>query len=159
MKGLACIALAVVAGCAGSDANVEGNYTIAVTNRDNGCNLANWMVGNQATGIQVTMLQEGSNVTATIEGLVGGYVELALGARTFTGTIDGDELTLALIGTRAQSSGNCAFTYNATLLGTAAGDTLTGRIEYTAATNGNPDCAALAGCVTYQDFNGTRPPQ
>jgi len=39
------------------------------------------------------------------------------------------------------------------------GDTMTGRINYTPATNGNSDCAAVSGCLTYQEFNGSRPPQ
>jgi hypothetical protein len=26
-------------------------------------------------------------------------------------------------------------------------------------TNGNSDCAAVSGCLTYQEFNGSRPPQ
>ncbi|MDX2090996.1 MAG: hypothetical protein SFX73_24265 [Kofleriaceae bacterium] len=158
MKHFAGFLLLVAVGCGGSDANVEGNWTISVTNRDNGCNLANWTVGSQATGIGVTITQDGDAVTADIEGIVGGLVDLALGASVFSGDVDGDEITLGLFGTRGQQSGNCSFTYNATILGTVNGDTMTGRIEYSAATNNNPDCAALEACVTFQEFNGTRPP-
>lgn len=159
MKRFAGLALFCVVGCGSDPANVEGNFTIAVTSRDNGCNLANWTVGNQAAGIQVTIAQEGEDVSATIEGLVGAYVTAALGSNMYNGTIDGESLDLALFGSRNQASGNCAFTYNSYIRGSVNGDTLTGRIDYTAATNGNPDCAAIEGCISYQDFNGTRPPQ
>lgn len=131
---------------------------MSVTNRDNGCNLANWTVGNQATGIGVLITQDGSTVTADVEGVVGGVLDLALGSSEFAGDIDGDEVTLELFGTRGQQSGNCSFTYNATIKGEVNGDTMTGRLEYSAATNNNPDCAALEACVTFQEFNGTRPP-
>lgn len=159
MRNLAWILVGWLSTGCGTDANVEGNYTMAITNRDNGCSLANWTVGAQSTGINILVTQEGDNVTATIQGLVGGYVALALGSAVYTGTIDGDELSLDLYGTRPQAMGNCAFTYNSAIEGVADGDTMTGRVEYRAATNGNPDCAAIEGCLTYQDFNGTRPPQ
>lgn len=155
MKHLAWFLLVAV-GC-GSDANVEGNWTMAVTSRDNGCNFANWVVGNQASGIPVQIGQEGSDVTATITGAVGGLVSLWIGSNVFTGKIDGDSLDLELYG-RAMQSGNCSFSYNAILTGDVNGDTMTGRIDYVGKTNNNPDCAAIEGCVSFQEFNGTRPP-
>lgn len=159
MRALAWPLLGCLIACGGDPADVEGNYTIAVTNRDNGCNFQNWTVGNQATNIAVTISQEGENVSATIEGATGGFVELVLGSRTYAGTIDGDSMSLDLFGSRSQNSGNCAFTYNSRIVADANGDALTGRVEYRAAGNGNPDCAAIDGCLSYQDFNGTRPPQ
>ena len=74
------------------------------------------------------------------------------------GDVDGNDFVLELFGTPSQNSGNCTFTYNSVIDGAISGDTLTGRIEYRAATNGNPDCAAITGCVSFQEFNGTRPP-
>jgi len=156
MKHLAWFLLVAV-GCGGGDANVEGTWSIAVTNRDNGCALANWQVGNQAANIPVEIVQEDSDVNATITGAVGGYVALVLGSNVFTGGVDGDALTLELYG-RAQQQGNCSFSYNAVLLGDVDGDTMTGRIDYRGVTNNNPDCAAIEGCVSFQEFNGTRPP-
>lgn len=131
---------------------------MAVTNRDNGCNFANWTEGDQATGIGVQIAQDGSDVNATITGATGAYLSLVLGSNVFTGDVDGDDLTLTLFGTRSATSGNCTFTYNAELSGDVNGDTMTGRIDYTAKGNGNPDCAPIDGCVTFQEFNGTRPP-
>ena len=157
MRSWGLILLACV-GCSSDPADVEGNYTIAVTNRDNGCNFGNWMVGAQNAGIPVTVTQTDTTVSAKIEGATGGFVALALGSATYVGDIDGDHLQLDLFGTRSQTSGNCAFTYNSAIIGDVDGDTLTGRVEYTAATNNNPDCAAIEGCLSYQEFNGTRPP-
>lgn len=157
MRSLGLILLACV-GCSSDPANVEGNYTIAVTNRDNGCAFANWMVGGQSAGIPVTVTQTDTMVSAKIEGVTGSFVALALGSATYSGKIDGDHLELDLYGTRSQMSGNCAFTYNSVIVGDVDGDTLTGRVEYTAATNNNPDCTAIEGCLSFQEFNGTRPP-
>lgn len=152
---------ALLAAC-GSDepANVEGNYTVAVSNRDNGCNFANYTVGDTQSGIPVMITQEGANVTATVMGLTGAGLNLALGSNVFSGTVDGDMLDLDLFGTRPQMQGTCTYTYNAKILGDVTRDTLTGRVNYSAATTtpSNPDCASIQGCLTFQEFNGTRPP-
>jgi hypothetical protein len=153
------VSLILFAACGGGDANVEGDFTVAVTNRDNGCMFENWVIGESSSGIPVTIAQDGTDVAASIEGGVGAFFDLVLGAHVYTGTVNGNDLFLELFGTRGQQMGNCSFTYNSIIDGSISGDTLTGRIEYTAKTNGNPDCAALEGCVTFQDFNGTRPPQ
>jgi hypothetical protein len=145
-------------GCGGEDADVAGNYTIAVTSRQNGCELDNWMEGDTASGITATITQSGSAVTATLDGLVGAYYNAVFGSASFTGTVDGDDLELQIIGTRSATEGNCTYTFNAILNATIDGDTLTGTIDYQAATNDQPDCAALEGCTSTQDFNGTRPP-
>ena len=160
MQRFACSFLIIAAACGGdSDANVAGDFTIALTNRDNGCELENWVVGNQATNIPVVITQSGADVTATVNGAAGVVLDLALGARVYTGTVDGNDLLLELFGTRGQQRGNCSFTFNSNIDASISGDTLTGRIDYRAATNANPDCAPLEGCVSFQEFNGTRPPQ
>ena len=41
-----------------SDADVASDYTIALTNRDNGCMFENWTVGEQANGIPVIVTQD-----------------------------------------------------------------------------------------------------
>ena len=160
MKGWILAALASVAGC-GGDADVAGNYTVALTNGTNGCNLSNVPPGDTASGISLVITQDGSKVTATIEGLARVYLEALLGngKNVFTGSVDGDELSVESLGTRTNTTGNCTYTYNATIGGTLDGDVLRGRIDYRAADNGNPDCSQVHGCVTFQDYNGTRPPQ
>jgi len=37
-----------------------------------------------------------------------------------------------------------------------SGDTLDGQIDYTSATNGNPDCAGIESCDSFQELTGTR---
>jgi hypothetical protein len=151
--------LAVLAGCASGPVDAQGNYTVAVTNRDNGCNFQNWVVGKQSTGISVVITQQNANATADVQGLAVIGLDALLGGHTFTGKVNGNELDLSLQGTNATTTGNCTYTYNGMIAATLSGDTLTGRISYSAATNGNSDCASIQGCVTFQDFNGTRPPQ
>ncbi len=138
---------------------MAGDYTIALTNRDNGCNLANWTVGEQSSNIPVVIAQDGSTATANVMAGAGVVLDLALGSHLYEGEIDGDELFLELFGSRSQTQGNCTFTFNSEIDASIDGDTLTGVINYKAATVGNPDCAPLEGCVSFQEFNGTRPPQ
>lgn len=146
------------AACGGDDADVEGEYTIALTNRDNGCQLENWQVGAMSSGIPVVITQEGSEVSASVEGGAGVVLDIALGSHIYSGSIDGDDLFLELFGTRAQAMNTCSYTFNSVIDARASGDALEGRIEYRAVTNGSPDCASLEGCVSFQEFNGTRPP-
>lgn len=150
---------AILVGCGSDPINAEGTYSIAVTSRDNGCNFDNWTVGNTASNIEVVITQEGGAANAEVKGVTGGVLDLWLGARTFIGEVDGDELFLRLTGTRSQTTGNCTWTVNGEIDATLTGDVLVGRINYVGATNDASDCAPIEGCVTYQDFNGTRPPQ
>ena len=149
----------LLAAACGSPANVAGNFSVNLTNKDNGCNFTNWTVGNMTTGVPVTITQSGGNVTATITGPAGLYVGAVLGSATFTGTVSGDTLDLILYGTHSATMGNCTYTVNAELKGTITGDVLDGTIDYKSATNGSPDCGAVQGCTSEQAFNGTRPPQ
>jgi hypothetical protein len=155
------LVLGVVAACGSDDpANVEGNYTVAITNRDNGCNLANWTVGDTSQGIAVQITQEGTEASATVMGVTGGVLNLFLGSSTFSGDVDGTDLDLDLFGTRPQMQDTCTYTFNARIVGDIEGDVLQGRVEYRAATTtpNNPDCSSIQGCLTFQEFNGTRPP-
>ena len=152
-----CVGLCVAA-CGGSDdLDAAGDYTIALTNRTNGCNIASWTEGASSTAT-VTLTQSGSNVTAVVTGLGAVALEVALGGHSYTGRITGGTLELDLFGTRSNSSGNCTYTLNSKIHGVLDGDVLTGQINYTSATNGNPDCAAITTCDSFQDFTGSRPP-
>lgn len=150
-------ALASLTAC-GSDANVEGNYTMAVTNGENGCTITNWTVGQQNTGIPVTIRQEGTEVSAEVMGAAGIGLGLLLGTNLFTGGVDGDDIDLKIIGSSQFRTGMCAYTFNADLRGSLDGDALSGDILYRAQTNDHADCAAIQGCVSVQKYNGTRPP-
>ncbi len=154
------LGLALVAACGSSSpADVAGDYTMAVTERDNGCNLANWTPGMSFTGVMVTITQSGANATTTVMGLGGLGVGATFGTNVFTGTVDGDNLDLKVLGTKSNTTGNCTYTYNGDIKATLTGDALAGRLNITGAGNGNPDCAGITGCLSYEDFNGTRPPK
>ena len=146
-----------VAACSGDNGNAAGDYMVSVTNRDNGCGIASWMVGtsNSAT---VTLTQSDNNVTASVTGLGAVALELLVGGHTYTGEINGDTLDLHLFGTRSNMMGNCTYTFNSEIHAALSGDVLTGQIDYLSATNNNPDCASINNCRSSQDFNGTRPP-
>lgn len=152
------LALAAALGCGGDPADVAGTYTVAVTNGDNGCMFQEWTVGDSITGISVVITQDGSEATATVEGLIGAFLALALGSNEFSGDVDGSSLELTLLGTVPANQGNCTYTTNSTMTAELDGDVLQGQIAYEFATNENPDCFALERCVTLQNFNGTRPP-
>ncbi len=155
MNRLAWILL--VAAACGSDANVAGNYQVSLTNKDNGCSIGNWMVGAQPTAT-ATVVQDGSNVTLMVNGLAGVAIAVLLGTNEYRGDVSGDDVRLEVIGTAGMTTGNCAYTYNSTIEATLSGDTMAGRIEYRAATNGGTDCGTRTNCLSFQDFNATRPP-
>jgi hypothetical protein len=151
--------LAAIASCGSDPADVAGNYSTAVTNRENGCNFDNYTEGESSSNIPVVITQEGEDATATVGGVAGGVLDFWLGSRAFAGTVDGNNVDLTLFGENSFNDGNCSFTFNAELTAEVDGDVITGNIRYRAATNNNPDCSAIEGCVTRQEFNGTRPPQ
>src|SRR5258706_9966865 len=100
------VVVLALAGCGGGSVDVTGSYTVSVTNGANGCNAVNWTVGSSATGIPVTIAQDGSNATATVEGLTGAYLQAGLGSRVFAGDVSGHDLNLELIGTTQQTQGS-----------------------------------------------------
>ena len=151
------VLLAVLAGCGTDPAQVAGNYTVALTNRTNGCNYANWQVDQSTSGVAVQFTQTDTSISATVNGLAGGALSLVLGTNVFTGSIDGNALDLKITGTVGQTMGNCAYTRNAEIVATYANNSISGSVRYTNADNGNSDC--VPGCVSLQDFAGSRPPQ
>jgi hypothetical protein len=139
--------------------NAAGEYTVSITNGANGCNLAPWTVGETATGIPFTIEQDGSSVTGTVMEGPGAWVQFLFGTNQFAGTVSGSDITMELVSKRTLQEGNCVYTINAKVTAETSGDVLTGTIDYTKQTNNNPDCDGIEGCITRQEFNGTRPPQ
>jgi hypothetical protein len=158
-----CIALVSVlalSACGEDDVDPTGEYTVAVTNGENGCMFANWTVGQQASGISLTItnLADGT-VTADVGGATRVVLDLILGKHVFTGSVDGDELNLTATGEQGVTEGNCAYTLNADVDATLDGDFLEGTITYRFQTNQGTDCGYRDTCTTVQAFNGTRPPR
>jgi hypothetical protein len=140
-----------------SPAYVAGNYTIAITNKENGCHYANWTDGQMTSGIPFTISQTGDMVTGQVGGLAGAYVTVILGANAFTGTVSGSSFVMDLTG-RAGAQGNCAYTTHAQITGSISGDAITGTLRYTDQTNNGTDCGDLNTCESSQAFTGVRPP-
>ena len=137
---------------------VAGDYTLSLTKRDNGCDFDNWNEGDTTSNVGMIITQDGKNITGTVEGLWGAFLNTWLGSKVYTGTVGGSDLTMTIIGTHSATSGNCTYTFNSSVDATLDGDLLEGWVEYTAATNDNPDCSTIEGCVSRHQFNGTRPP-
>ena len=148
-------------GCGGGDsppADVAGNYTIAVTNEENACELENWTAGETAMNIPLAVTQSGASVTGTLGGLVATWFDVIVGDHTFEGDVSGATVEMTLFGTRNYTSGGCAATLLVELHGVLSGDLLQGTVRYSFETNGSPECGTLATCANIQRFNGTRPP-
>jgi hypothetical protein len=148
--------MALVCAAACSDANVAGNYTAAIINRADPCSIG-WTVDDRSNAT-LTVTQEGSDVTLLVNGLAGYFVANILGTNTFAGDVDGDDVNLEVTGNARKMSGNCEFTFNGKVIASQNGDTMSGRVEYRAATNGHADCGSRQSCVSTQEFNATRPP-
>lgn len=157
------VAIAILAACSDSTLPPEdltGNYTVAVTNRENGCNFQNWTVGQSSTNISMTVTQQGSNgITAVIGGAAGAYLILVMNTATFTGSVSGPTGTMTATGSRTGQQGNCAYTLNANATISLAGNAINGSITYVPKTNGGTDCGVLNTCSSRQELSGSRPPK
>ena len=149
----------VLGACGGEPADVSGEYSVALTYDANGCAIEGWTEGDSLSGIPVTIAQEGAEVSAEVGGLIAVFLDFGFGSNVYEGTVDGSSIDLDLFGTIPLQDGNCTYTINSSIDATLQGDSLVGEIRYTAATNDNPDCASVDGCVSVQRFNGNRPPQ
>jgi hypothetical protein len=159
MPRKALLAVLLALGCGSeSPANVAGTYTLALTVQQTDCGILNGAVGDTSSGTQVVITQTGADVTCQLQGAAGILFAVAFGTDTFTGKVAGNSLDMSIAGTMPGSSGTCAFTRNAHLQAKLSGDTLTGSVTYTFATNKTADCGTQDTCKDIQAFNGTRPP-
>src|SRR5689334_18211446 len=105
----------VLGACSGSDASTpqpaadfSGKYTVSLTNQANGCNYANWQVGQTAQGIPFDITQTGANVTGQVQGLAN-ITFAILGIGALTGTASGGTASLSNVGTTSLKQGQCAY--------------------------------------------------
>jgi hypothetical protein len=161
MKRLTCLAALALAACS-SPADIAGDYSVSVTNETNGCSFMNFTVGAQSTGVTVTITQSGGDATANVTGLNAIGLDVVLGTHMFSGTVAGDSVNLNAIGTIQNTSGSCTYTYNGVIAATAdpGANSVSGTLTYTGASNNPSGCTGttIVGCMTSQNFNGTRPP-
>ena len=152
------------ASCAGGEGelppvDVAGVYSLTIVNRENGCRFTDWRVDAVANDVPLTLTQDGTDVVGVVGGLIGGYLQLAVGSNQLIGEVHGDDLLLSLVSERQQTEGACVFVPKGTVYGTLNHDTLEGRIEYSYVIITDSGCGDRAECVSIQAFNGTRPPR
>jgi hypothetical protein len=129
-----------------------------VTNGDNGCNYANWAVGNSAQNISFDIAQSGAQASGTLKGIANIYFAV-LGIGTLQGPVNGANASLSGVGTTSLKQGNCAYFVRASANLALTGNALNGTITYSDQTNGSPDCGPLTTCESHQNVSGSRPPK
>jgi hypothetical protein len=159
MKRVISIAWMVLVGGAAacSDANVAGNYTAQITNGADGCSLG--LTKDQNLTADFIVTQDGSDVSLRIEGFSGGFISLLAGSAVLTGNVDGDDVDVERIGTVKKTEMSCEYMVNVQIKASQDGDSMSGRVEYRAATNADPTCGSRQNCISVQEFNATRPPR
>jgi len=157
-------ATATLSGCSSDTAfktatpsNIAGNYTLTITNGDNGCMLENWESGKSTASIPFVITQDGSNANGTLQGAAAVVLGLFIGTNQFTGSVSASDFVMTAYGTIPRHQDMCAYNLNARVTGSIAGDAISGTIDYAPATSTNPACMSVQ-CTSTQSFNGTRPP-
>lgn len=148
--------LGVSSGCAPAD--VAGNYSLSVTNGDNGCDVNGWTVGESNANVPSVITQDEGAVQVEVQGVSGTFLNLAVGSNRFAGDVAGDRIAAELIGDNSNREGECVYTWTIDLDATVTGDVIEGELSWRPVTNGHPDCGLLETCRNQQAFNGTRPP-
>ena len=148
--------LVAAVGCAPAD--VAGNYTVNVTNGENGCGFDGWTVGDSSSNIPLLVTQSDSTVQLDVQGGTGGLLDLVIGGSLFNGEVSGNGINAALIGSNAARQGECSYTITVDLDANVNGDFIEGELQWRPVTNHHADCGILETCVTLQSFNGSRPP-
>src|SRR5262245_15416029 len=91
---------AVGVGCGDSSParDLAGDYAVTITEGTNACMVPSWMEGKSFMDIPVTVTQTSSVVTVSVGGVPGGLLTLEVGSATFSGTVSGSDLNLAING-------------------------------------------------------------
>lgn len=163
MKLAACLpfvgALSFLSGC-GTDgsppANVQGTYSLTVTNGPSTCPLQGWTQGAVTMNVPFTVTQNTESVSAEVGGAGAVFLGLWCGTAHLTGSVSGSDVEMTLTGTRSLSSGSCAFTIDARVSATVTNGSLSGSITYAPNTNSSPDCAGVNTCTAAMNLSGAR---
>jgi len=137
----------------GPTAQVAGDYTLTVTDNQNGCQVENFTTGASQSGITMTIAQNGSSLSATGTGSTGLMLAFATGD-TLNGWIDGQEASLT--SSVSHTVGGCAYSTTATANLTFTGNQIQGTILYTDSGNGSSDCGFMQQCTSTQTVTGSR---
>ena len=153
--------LLVLTGCYDWDAlsstfDFSGDYTVVVTNGQNGCGFANWTPGQMSGAIPLKITQTMDQVVVEVGGLTGDLLNLVCGSKQLAGTVHQGAIDVSLICPKQSMQMMCMFHYVAHAHATLNGNHITGTIDYTTVTNHSPDCGQLENCRSTQTFTGNR---
>lgn len=158
MRTILLALVTTVVACSGSSADeppaqVAGNYTLTITDNQNGCNLENFTTNASQTGTMVAITQSGGSLTATAMHTSGLVLAFAAGD-TLNGWIQGHDASVSATSGRTQ--GGCVYTTTATANITFSDTGMQGNIVYTDSGNGSSDCGVMQQCTSTQTFTGSR---
>src|SRR5258706_1024456 len=75
-------------------ADAGGNYTVALTNGQNGCSFESWEVGKSTSGVGFDITQDGKTLSGTLDSVSALVLGLVIGSADFKGSIDGSDFSL-----------------------------------------------------------------
>jgi hypothetical protein len=154
------LVLASLATAACAPLSVAGTYSGAVTNRDNGCMLGGYNVGESTPGITMVVTQSGSAVTVDVQGLAGVALSLfTANTDPLRGSATPIGFSVSKVGRNPMNSGDCTFNTLVEANGTLSGDALSGTVVYRYQTTNPSACGFRATCRTEQSFSFVRPPR
>jgi hypothetical protein len=135
-----------------------GEYSLALTNQENGCAFPDWTIG-ATLNVDLKIDEDQLFLVAEPKGSLAMILMSWLGSHTFRGPNQGARLELVLMGNKFSSQQSCMYTFDVTLDATLTGDLLEGSQLYRARTNGATACGLLNGCTSRQSLRGTRKPK
>jgi hypothetical protein len=148
------LALVVLVACSSSEfetapANVNGAWVGTATNASSSC-PGDFRVG-ETSAVNANVTSDGKAVSIKVEGSVGFWVNLLVGADTFTGTIEGSAINATLLGSKDLKDGLCTYRITATMNATTDGKKMNGTVTYKPNVVSG-DCAAWKDCSRTQSF-------
>lgn len=152
MRALALSFVVVVLSGCGDDppADVDGAYTVDVSNDDDGCELS---IPTGSTDLTLSQdADDGSILTVEVDGTpLAPFLGITIGGTTFNGTLSGTAFSVTRSGSVRQEGG-CTYHVNAQIDGVVSGDTMSGTITYEGVTNDAADCVLVDDCTSTQSF-------
>jgi hypothetical protein len=116
-------------------------------------------------GSTMTILQTGADLQLSATGAVQASLDTLIGTHTFTGSVEGNSLQLAINGAHTRSVDGCDYRLDAEISASASGDQLTGALGFRAVSD-DPTClistdagSAVTGgveCDTEDPFVATK---
>jgi hypothetical protein len=158
------LCLATLVACSATDeaasepGGIAGTYSVSLTNQQNDCQFADWVVGDQATNIELIVRQDGKDVSCEVMSLAALALWSQTGGTTFRGTLEGKTLRAEIQGTTLHTEAKCEYWVDAALQSSVADDTMTGSIRYEKRAKPGSSCSVPDGCSSVQEFAAARPP-